>query len=170
MLWLVRAPHAGEDEKLWLARAREIAALGGFGHHTHWTSPTHAWPTGEVDPAARVRREASFLRKHDLRATHFCGGAWYSDDEVEQVLTELGYVDCTPRGREPSEGKLPTTHTIGALARAVLSPRLPRYVHAYFHDYDLLDTRRRLALLASLKLLRARGARPYDLSATASSR
>ncbi len=39
-------------------------------------------------------------------------------------------------------GILPTTHSLGALARAVLRP-LPRYVHAYFHDYDLLDTRRR---------------------------
>jgi hypothetical protein len=34
----------------------------------------------------------------------------------------------------------------------VLRP-LPPYVHAYFHDTDLLDTRRRLALAASLRML-----------------
>jgi hypothetical protein len=48
--------------------------------------------------------------------------------------------------------ELPTTHSLGALARAVLG-RLPRYVHAYFHDYDLLDPRRRLALELALRLL-----------------
>jgi hypothetical protein len=34
----------------------------------------------------------------------------------------------------------------------VLRP-LPGYVHAYFHDYDLLDARRRLALGAALRVL-----------------
>ena len=164
VLWLVRAPHAGEDEELWLARARELGGLGAFGHHTHWTSPTHARPTGGSDPAARVREEAAWLREHGLHATHFCGGAWYTDADVERTVAELGYVDCTPRGGEPGDGKLPTTHTIGALARAVVMPRLPRYVHAYFHDYDLLDPRRRVTLVASLKLLCARAARPLDLS------
>jgi hypothetical protein len=168
VLWLVRAPHGGEDEELWLARAREIGTLGGFGHHTHWTRPDHAWPTGDVDPAARVREEAAFLRAHDLHATHFCGGAWYTDPEVERAVEELGYVDCTQRGGEPSAGRLPTTHTIGALARAVLARRLPRYLHAYFHDYDLLDAKRRTALVTSLRLLRARGARPYELSVSSS--
>ena len=53
---------------------------------------------------------------------------------------------------------LPTTHSLGALARAVVRP-LPRYVHAYFHDYDLLDARRRFALVASLALLGRRAER-----------
>jgi hypothetical protein len=30
---------------------------------------------------------------------------------------------------------------------------LPRYVHAYFHDYDLLDPLRRTALILSLGVL-----------------
>jgi len=47
---------------------------------------------------------------------------------------------------------LPTTHSVGQLARAVLRP-LPAYVHAYFHDYDLLDAKRRLALTALLVVL-----------------
>jgi hypothetical protein len=169
VLWLVRPPHDGEDEELWLARAREIAALGGFGHHTHWTSPTHARPTGEVDPAARVREEAAWLRQHGLHATHFCGGAWYTDGDVKQAVAELGYIDCTPRGGGPTERTLPTTHTIGRLARAAATRRLPRYLHAYFHDYDLLDRRRRLALVSSLRLLRLRGARPYDYDVSAAS-
>src|SRR5436305_8199438 len=43
---LMRPPADGEDGALFAARAREAAALGPFGHHTHWTSPTHARPTG----------------------------------------------------------------------------------------------------------------------------
>jgi hypothetical protein len=35
-------------------------------------------------------------------------------------------------------------------------------VHAYFHDYDLLDTRRRLALVWALRVL-ARRREPTDL-------
>jgi hypothetical protein len=56
---------------------------------------------------------------------------------------------------------LPTTHSLGALARSVLGP-LPPYVHAYCHDFDLLDARRRLALVASLAVL-GRRASPLDL-------
>jgi hypothetical protein len=37
----------------------------------------------------------------------------------------------------------------------VLGP-LPDYVHAYFHDYDLLDPVRRSALAWSLRLLGVR--------------
>jgi hypothetical protein len=52
-------------------------------------------------------------------------------------------------------GILPTTHSVGALARGVLGP-LPRYVHAYFHDYDLLDPLRRRALGVGLAVLSRR--------------
>src|SRR5579862_9770246 len=55
-------PAFGEDEELWLERARAAAARAPFGLHTHWTSPTHARPTGG-DPAARVRAEVSWLRE-----------------------------------------------------------------------------------------------------------
>ena len=64
----------------------------------------------------------------------------------------LGLVDCTPRVGLPRDGVLPTTHSIGQLARGVLR-RLPPYVHAYFHDYDLLEPRRRLALVTALTVL-----------------
>ena len=159
MIALVRPPDDayGEDEDTWLERVRPAAARAPFGLHTHWTSPTHARPTGG-DPAERVRREAAWMRARGLEPAYFCGGGWYTDDAVRAAVAELGLVDCTPRTGEPSPTVLPTTHTLGALARAVLRP-LPAYLHAYFHDYDLLDLPRRFALAASLEVL-GRRARP----------
>ena len=156
VLALIRPPDPvhGEDEATWLERARSLPLLG---LHTHWTSPTHARPTGG-DPAERVRRDLEWMHAHDLRPRWFCGGGWYTDDAVQATVRELGLVDCTPRGGAPRDGVLPTTHSVGQLSRAVLSPSLPRYVHAYFHDYDLLDVRRRLALTAAVRVLRVRRA------------
>src|SRR4029078_597708 len=48
------APAQDEHPPTWLARARVAATNGPLGHHTHWTAPDHARPTGR-DPAARVR-------------------------------------------------------------------------------------------------------------------
>jgi hypothetical protein len=153
---LIRPPDAahGEAEEPWLERARAAAARAPFGLHTHWTSPTHARPTGG-DPAARVRAEAAWMRERGLEPAFFCGGGWYTDAAVREAVTELGLVDCTPRGGDPSPGVLPTTHSLGQLARGVLGP-LPQFVHAYFHDYDLLDATRRLTLVAALSALRRR--------------
>jgi hypothetical protein len=150
---LMRPPDAafGEDVERWLERARTVARRGPFGLHTHWTSPSHARPTGG-DPAERVRKEAEWLREQELEPAYFCGGGWYTDDAVQHVVRELGLVDCTERGGQPHSGVLPTTHSLGQLARAVLGP-LPDYVHAYFHDYDLLDARRRVALVTALSVL-----------------
>jgi hypothetical protein len=147
---LIRPPDVlyGEDEELWLERARTLELLG---LHTHWTSPTHARPTGG-NPAERVRREADRMRERGLEPRWFCGGGWYTDDAVRATVTELGLVDCTPRVGVPAPGVLPTTHSLGQLARALLRP-LPPYVHAYFHDYDLLDASRRIAVIASLRVL-----------------
>ncbi len=156
VLPLIRPPDAafGEDEGAWLERARLLAARGPVGLHTHWTSPTHALPTGG-DPAGRVREEVAWMRERGLDPRFFCGGNWYSDGAVRAVVAELGLVDLTLRGGTPSPGVLPTTHSLGQLARGVLGP-LPAYVHAYFHDYDLRDRRRRIALGAALVLLGAR--------------
>ncbi len=153
---LIRPPDAthAEDEERWLERARAAAGRAPLGLHTHWTSPSHARPTGG-DPAALVREQAAWMRGHDLAPAFFCGGGWYTDDAVRATVSELGLVDCTQRGGGPSPGVLPTTHSLGALARAALRP-LPDYVHAYCHDYDLLDPKRRLALVASLVALAAR--------------
>ncbi|HEX6788999.1 MAG TPA: hypothetical protein VF091_07125 [Gaiellaceae bacterium] len=150
---LIRPPDAafGEDTGRWLERVRRMTDGGPLGLHTHWTSPSHARPTGG-DPSARVRREAEWMREQGLEPQFFCGGGWYSDDAVEQAVRDLGLVDCTPRAGLPRAGVLPTTHSVGGLARTVWRS-LPLYVHAYCHDYDLLDARRRRAFVTALSVL-----------------
>jgi hypothetical protein len=164
---LMRPPDldAGEERGRWLARARDAAGRAPLGHHTHWTAPGHARPT-RGDPGQRVRREGAWLRGQGLEPSLFCGGGWYTDDAVRAVVAELGMIDCTPRGGLPSEGVLPTTHSLGQLARAVLTPGLPAYVHAYFHDYDLIDPTRVAPLVAALAVLRRRR-RTTDLDSLA---
>ena len=182
-------PAFGEDETLWLERAREAASLGPLGHHTHWTAPDHARPTNE-DTGERVFAEGTRLRELGLTPTLFCGGGWYTDDEVAEACAELGYVDCTPRAQRPpylaqSERwaslaapavvdlpsgpplrSIPTTHSLGDLLRALRSRDLPACVHVYFHDTDLLDRRRRALLHVALRGL-ARRAHVTDLDALA---
>ena len=190
---LVRPPDpaAGEDERAWLERARQAAARGPLGHHTHWTSPTHARPT-DGGTGERVRAEGARMRELGLAPALFCGGGWYTDAEVAEACAELGYVDCTPRAVRPpylpagepwaclpepsrvllpSERELvalPTTHSLGDLARALARRALPQLVHVYFHDTDLLDARRR-ALLRTLLPLLARVAEPTDPAVAAAS-
>jgi hypothetical protein len=180
---LLRPPAAGEDEQRFVARAREAAALGPFGHHTHWTSPTHARPTGG-NPAEQVLREGRRLRELGLEPRFFCGGGWYTDAAVMAAVAELGYVDCTATASRPSflpPGspraaldapawirldddrrvlELPSTHSLGAVARAV-ARSLPPVVHVHFPDYELLERRRRAALAVTLALL-ARRRRPVE--------
>ena len=186
---LLRPPDAaaGEVEEHWLVRAREAAERGPLGQHTHWTAPDHARPTA-AGTGERVRSEGERLRELGLAPTLFCGGGWYTDPDVAEACAALGYADCTPRSTRPAylasgepwallpapariripSGELlalPTTHSLGDLARALLRPRaLPGVVHVYFHDTDLLDRRRRTLLDALLPLL-ARVAEPTDLDA-----
>jgi hypothetical protein len=183
-------PLFGEDESTWVERAREAAARGPFGHHTHWTAPDHARPTG---PGAgeRVRAEGARLRELRLAPTLFCGGGWYTDADVAEACAELAYVDCTPRAsrppylgdgerwgslRDPAEVELssgrtlpaiPTTHSLGDAARALAARELPPLVHVYFHDTDLLDRRRRVLLSVVLRAL-GRRAEVTDLDDLAS--
>src|SRR4051812_26931957 len=98
---LMRPPGGDEDRELWLARAREAAALGPFGLHTHWTAPSHARPTGG-EPAALVREQGEWLRSIGLEATLFCGGGWYFDPDVAHAVAELGFADCTATAFTPS--------------------------------------------------------------------
>lgn len=170
---------AGEDGERWLERARQAAERGPLGQHTHWTSPAHARPTGG-DPGERVRAEGEALRAAGLRATLFCGGGWYLDEGVAEAVAALGYADCTataftPRTLPPGAPRLaldrparlvlpsgarllelPSTHSLGMLVRGVLRRLEPPLVHAYFHDTDLLDRGRRLALAAALRGLARR--------------
>jgi hypothetical protein len=181
-------PARGEDEALWLARARIAGAAGPLGHHTHWGGAAQARPAGG-DPAATVRAEAAWLREHGLRPRLFGGGGWYMDERVAAALAELGYADCTatafrpgylPAGAprlslaEPARLRvggatlleLPATHSLGMAARSAFA-RLPGYVHVYFHDTDLLHPRRRRALEAALAVIgrRRRPARLDELGA-----
>jgi hypothetical protein len=180
-------PKAGErDDERWLERARAAAALAPLGHHTHWTSPTHARPTGDDDPGRRVREEGAWLREHDLAPAFFCGGGWYTDASVAAACASLRYADCTPRATRPaylppdaawaevdmplwvelSGGErlvaLPTTHSVGDALRGLLGRTLGDRVHVYFHDTDLVDRRRRATVLTALRLLGARR-RPLTL-------
>src|ERR1700745_2939334 len=66
-------PDAGEDEILWLGRAKAAAENGPLGLHTHWTAADHARPT-DGDPAARVREQAGWLKARGFRVSLFCGG------------------------------------------------------------------------------------------------
>jgi hypothetical protein len=123
-----------------------------------------------------------------LEPTLFCGGGWYTDVEVAEACAELGYVDCTLRAQRPpylsagerwaslaapanvelpsgrTLGAIPTTHSLGDLARSLARRELPAVVHVYFHDTDLLDRRRRTLLSVVLRLL-ARRAQVSDLDA-----
>jgi hypothetical protein len=179
----------GEDAGTWVTRAMEAATRGPLGHHTHWTAPDHARPTSD-GAGARVLAEGRRVRESGLAPTLFCGGGWYTDVEVAEACAELGYVDCTPRASRPpymASGErwasltgparvelpsgrelpaIPTTHSLGDLARALPRRALPRLVHVYVHDTDLVDGRRRALLDVVLRVL-ARRAEVTDLDALA---
>jgi hypothetical protein len=188
---LMRPPDlaAGEDEERWLERARQASSRGPLGHHTHFVSPETARPVSPgPEHAERVRREAAWLRARGLSPQLFCGGGWYLDEALAQVLSGLDYTDCTATAFRPSylaesaprlelsapvwlvlgNGarllELPATHSLGMAVRASLDPApLPDVVHVYFHDTDLLSPVRRFALAASLRLLaRRRSASDLD--------
>jgi hypothetical protein len=173
---LMRPPAEGENEERWLERAREAEERGPFGLHTHWTAADHARPTGG-DPAALVREQGRRLDSLGLRPSFFCGGGWYIDEGVMAAVVDLGYSDCTATAFRPGyldpgaphlqleepvwlelgDGRrlleVPTTHSIGMLARGFLGPFRRQIVHAYFHDTDLLDSRRTAALRVGLRFL-----------------
>ena len=73
----------------------------------------------------------------------------------------LGFTRRSRRDRAAVGGELgsiPTTHSVGDLARALIGRALPELVHVYFHDTDLRDRRRRLLVQAVLRLLAQRAA------------
>ncbi len=137
----------------------------------------------QIPPASCASRGA-WLRSVGLEATLFCGGGWYFDERVAGAVAELGYADCTatafrpayladdarhlqlaePTWLELAGGRrlleLPTTHSIGMLARGIFArSSAQQVVHAYFHDTDLLDLRRATALRVGLGVLGRRRTR-----------
>ncbi len=181
-------PESGERERDWADRVRRLAQHGPLGQHTHFGGAAQARPL-VGDPAKRVRDEGAVFQAAGLEPTWFCGGGWYMDEAVAAAVAGLGYRDCTgtsfrpaylppaaprlqadaPAWLEVDGGRLlelPTTHSLGAAARAALGPLPDGILHVYFHDDELLDTRRRIALEATLALL-ARRRRATDLDSLA---
>jgi hypothetical protein len=176
---LLRPPAADERDRadLWVRRAREAAAWGPVGHHTHFAAARTARPTADSPPPASVvRAEAEWLASEGIVATCFCGGGWYIDADVATEVARLGYVDCSatrfrhgylaagaPRAALDAPALVqiggdrlrvvPSTHSLGLFWRDAVRRRLPPFVHLYFHDFDLLDARRRAALEAAMRLL-----------------
>jgi hypothetical protein len=176
----LRPPDAasGEDERVWLERARRASALAPLGHHTHWGGPDHAGPPAGVDAAGVVRAEIEWLRERGVAPRWFCGGRWYLDTALAETLAANGYSDCSattfrqsylgdgaPRLQLPGPRRLllasgasllelPATHSLGMLGRGLL--RLDGHVHVHFHDWELVDRVRAAALHALLRILRLR--------------
>ncbi len=191
---LMRPPDAGagEDEQRWVERAHEAAERGPVGLHTHFVSPDHARPPSSgPEHAARTRNEAEWMESKGLAPTLFCGGGWYMDEWLAEAVASLGLVDCSATAFRPgylASGaarlavaaparivlpngsrmlELPSTHSLGMATRAVLKPSLGKQVvHVYFHDTDLLSSRRRAALVAALRVL-GRRRRAVDLDSLA---
>ena len=161
---------------------------GPFGHHTHWTAPDHARPTGG-DPAARVRERGRVAARARPRAALFCGGGWYIDaarrGRGRRARLRRLHGDArsgrrtSPRTRRASgshsrgwlalaDGRArcsscPTTHSLGMLAAGSLGG-CRAVVHVYFHD-TICSTAGAPPRSAS-RLARARAAAgpPADLS------
>jgi hypothetical protein len=187
---LLRPPCAEADERedVWLDRAVLAARNGPLGHHTHFGGATVARPPNPATAAERVRREAEWLRARGLAPRFFCGGGWFMNAPVAEVLSTFGYVDCSATAFSPSYLRpgsehvkvpgpcwlllnsghrlleLPSTHSLKMAVRRALSPRRMResVIHVYFHDWNLLDRRRAHALRAILAVL-GRRCRPLDL-------
>ncbi len=142
---LMRPPDAafGEDEGLWIQRAREASERGPIGHHTHWTAPDHARPTGD-GAGARVLEEGRAaaggrLRAHAVLRRRLVHGRRGRRSVRRARLRRLhaeGVAAAVPR-RRASAGRrsrhraiielpsgrelraIPTTHSLGDLARAL---------------------------------------------------
>lgn len=181
---LVRPPEPDESEDRWLERVRALGARVTLGHHPHFVGPRHARPRIGDPTVERVTREATWLQSHGFAMRYFCPGGWYVDPELLAAVAGLGYVDLAatsfaldPRYLPPASVRLglerpawielrdgrklleiPTTHSLGGLPRALarLPGRLSPFVHVHFHDWELLDRSRRLALVGLLRVLGAR--------------
>jgi hypothetical protein len=191
---LMRPPssEAGEREDIWLERVTIAREQGVLGHHTHFGGVDRARPPAPDLAPHRVRAEAEWLREREVVPRFWCGGGWYLTPSIASVLCDFGYVDCTATAFELrylasgaphlrvgapcslllADGRtlleLPATHTLRMAARLAVSPRAigADPVHVYFHDWELVDRARALALRAVLTQL-GRRCRPYDLEALA---
>ena len=184
-----RAPArraGGEDDALWLERAREAAARGPFGQHTHWTRPTTPGPPAATraraccDEGAWLRERGaaadallrrrlvhrrarrSGVRGARLRRLH----AALRRGRRTSPTAPLGRSSAAPawikfRQVRPCSPSRPPARSAswraGAIARQGSGEPV---VHVYFHDTDLLDR----------KPAGGRSARRSDCSRAAGSR
>ena len=182
---LIRPPdtRSGEDQALWLERARRADELGPLGHHTHWGGPTQARPAGDADAAELVRTKLNgFVPKGSVRSTSAAAAgistrpsqrrwrpsgtstaARRRSDRATSRTTRRGCsstarVRCSCRAARCCASCRPRTRS--ACSRAVFAT-LRGPVHLHFHDWELLDRRRALALEVVLRALRLRR-RPID--------
>jgi hypothetical protein len=176
------APEEGEREDVWLDRAAVAGEQGPLGHHTHFGGVGRARPPVPHLAPDHVRHEAEWLRARNLAPRFWCGGGWYFTPAIAAVLCDFGYVDCSatafpldylpsgaphlrldqPRSLVLEDGRslleLPATHTLRMAAKLAVSPggTRARVVHVCFHDWELTDRRRTLALRAVLARLGGR--------------
>src|SRR5947209_8138584 len=113
------------------------------------------WQRFEALQAARPGgfRIAALMRPPDAEA---------GEDEARWLERARRAAELGPSGRRLLE--LPSTHSIGMLVRALPRRLDEPLVHVYFHDTDLLDRRRALALHIALRVLSLRRT-PSDLDA-----
>ena len=129
-------PAHDEDENAWLDRAREAAAHGPLGQHTHWTAPHHARPTGG-DPGARVLQEGAaaprarrsadpLLRRRLVRRPRRRRGLCRARvrrlhrHRVPSSVSPCGCAPLRPPGTRPRRapvGPPPALHSLHALPR-----------------------------------------------------
>ena len=92
-----------------------------------------------IRPSACGARRSGCARRGSSRASS-AAAAGTRTTTCSATVRELGLVDCTVREGAPCRGGAADDALARAAgARASLGP-LPPYVHAYFHDYDLLDS------------------------------
>jgi peptidoglycan/xylan/chitin deacetylase (PgdA/CDA1 family) len=129
-----------------------------------------------------LRRDNTFLNEAGFKVKGFCGGAWVITNSVLQELGKLGFsYDCTARSFDLSyKSDIPNTTIIskkpfisedGLLEIPTTAPirffllrqltfretklRYKRlsYDIIYFHDYDLVDFKKRLLFMLVTKFL-----------------
>ena len=128
-------PEAGEHDERALARARPRGGRRGpLGHHTHFTGPTHARPTGgdpggrvrgrELAPRARARPDALLRRRlvhgrRRWRRPARRSGTWTARrGRRARRISPAGRLGGARRAgadrpRRPTLAAVPTTHGAG---------------------------------------------------------
>ena len=109
--------EAGEDEELWLERARERRRAGRSGTTRTWPRARAACRGRRASTRSGSAREAAWMRERGLEPRLFCGGGWYIDEDVAAVWPS--WATSTARRRR-------SCRRISPRARPVSPPRARR--------------------------------------------